>query len=42
MPHRRIYAIEHVNAHYADVASPVEIQEFWDKHGQLPGFRVGT
>jgi hypothetical protein len=23
-----IYAIEHVNAHIADVASPVELQEF--------------
>jgi hypothetical protein len=37
-----IYAIEHVNAYNADVASPVEIHEFWDKHGQLPGFAVGT
>jgi hypothetical protein len=37
-----IYAIEHVNACNADVASPVEIQEFWEQHGQLPGFAVGT
>jgi hypothetical protein len=37
-----IYAIENVNAHNADVASPIEIQEFWQKHGQLPGFAVGT
>jgi hypothetical protein len=37
-----IYAIEQVNAYNADVASPVEIQEFWEKHGQLPGFAVGT
>jgi hypothetical protein len=31
-----------VKAYNADVASPVEIQEFWNKHGQLPGFVVGT
>jgi hypothetical protein len=37
-----IYAIEHVNAFNADVASPVEVQEFWEKHGALPGFAVGT
>ena len=38
----KIYAIEHVNAHNADVASPTEIQEFWEKEGSLPGFAVGT
>jgi hypothetical protein len=27
-----IYAIEHVNAYNTDVASPVEVQEFWEKH----------
>ena len=37
-----LYAIEHVNAHNADVASPVAVQEFWEKHGALPGFAVGT
>lgn len=37
-----IYAIAHVNAHYADVASPVEVQEFWEKHGALPGFAAGS
>ncbi len=25
-----------------DVASPVEVQEFWEKHGSLPGVAVGT
>jgi hypothetical protein len=37
-----VYAIEHVNARNADVASPVEVQELWDKRGQLPGFAAGT
>jgi len=37
-----IYAIEHVNAYNADVASPIAVQEFWEKHGELPGFAVGT
>jgi hypothetical protein len=37
-----VYAIEHRNAFNADVASPVEVQEFWEKHGALPGFAVGT
>ena len=37
-----IYAIENVNAYNADVASPVEVQEFWEKHGELPGFALGT
>jgi hypothetical protein len=37
-----LYAIEHVNAHNADVASRVEVQEFWEKHGELPGFAAGT
>jgi hypothetical protein len=32
-----IYAIEHVNAYNADVTSPAEVQEFWEKHGELPG-----
>lgn len=37
-----MYAIEYRNAHNADVASPAEVQEFWEKHGSLPGFAVGT
>jgi hypothetical protein len=37
-----IYAINHVNAYNADVASPVDVQEFWKKHGELPGFAAGT
>jgi hypothetical protein len=37
-----IYAIELVNAYNADVASPVDVQEFWKKHGELPGFAAGT
>ena len=37
-----IYAIEHVNAYNADVASQVEVQEFWKRHGELPGFAAGT
>jgi len=31
-----------VNAYNADVASPIEVQEFWEKHGALPGFALGT
>ena len=37
-----IYAIEHVYAYNADVASPVDVQEFWKKHGELPAFAAGT
>ena len=37
-----IYAIEHVNAYIADVASPADVQEFWTKHGELPGFAAGS
>jgi hypothetical protein len=37
-----IYAIEYVNAYNADVAPPVDVQEFWKKHGELPGFAAGT
>ena len=40
--YRRDLRIEHVNAYNADVASPVEVEEFWAKHGALPGFAVGT
>lgn len=37
-----IFAIESVNAYNADVAAPVEVQEFWKYYGQLPGFAAGT
>jgi hypothetical protein len=37
-----VYAIEHVNAYNADVASPAEVQDFWEQHGELPGFAIGT
>jgi hypothetical protein len=37
-----IYAIEHVNAFIADVASPADVQEFWKKHDEFPGFAAGT
>ena len=33
-----VYAIEHVNAFNEDVASPQHVQDFWEKHGALPGF----
>jgi hypothetical protein len=37
-----LYGIEVSHEANADVASPPDVQEFWDKHGQLPGFAVGT
>jgi hypothetical protein len=37
-----IYAIEHVHAFNQDVAFPVEVQQFWEQHGVLPGFAAGT
>jgi hypothetical protein len=37
-----IYAIEHVNAYNADVATQVDMEKFWRKHGELPGFAAGT
>lgn len=37
-----IYAIEHENPFNADVASPVEVNEHWERHGTLPGFALGT
>ena len=40
--HDAMYAIENVNAYNVDVASPVDVQEFWEKHGELPGFAVGA
>ena len=37
-----IYGIEADHAVNQDVAAPVEVQQFWDDHGQLPGFAVGS
>ena len=37
-----LFAIESTNEFNLDVAAPVEVQEFWDEHGQLPGFAVGS
>ena len=37
-----IYAIEHADSYNADVASQGEVQEFWERHGELPGFAAGT
>ena len=37
-----IYGIEADHAANQDVAAPVEVQQFWDDHGQLPGFAVGS
>lgn len=37
-----MYAIEHEHTSDADVATPIEIQEFWQQHGALPGFAIGT
>jgi hypothetical protein len=37
-----IYGIEEGHAANQDVAAPVEVQKFWDDHGQLPGFAAGS
>ena len=37
-----VYAIEHGHASNADVASPAAVQEFWERHGELPGFAIGS
>ena len=37
-----IYRVESEHAFNMDVASPVDVQEFWERHGALPGFAVGT
>jgi hypothetical protein len=37
-----IFAIEHEHASNADVATPVDIEEFWQRNGALPGFAIGT
>lgn len=38
----QIYAIESTNEFNQDVASPADVQEFWDRHGELPGFAIGS
>lgn len=37
-----IYAIESRHAANADVATPVGVQQFWDRHKSLPGFAMGS
>ena len=37
-----IFAIEVKNEFNADVATPADVQEFWDATGHLPGFALGT
>lgn len=37
-----IYGIEAGHDANQDVAAPVDVQRFWDEHGQLPGFAVGS
>jgi len=34
--HLRNRVCEHL--YNADIASPVEVQQFWEKYGELPGF----
>ena len=35
-----IFGIEFDHDANQYVASPTDVQEFWDEHGQLPGFAV--
>jgi hypothetical protein len=37
-----IYRVESQHAFNMDVASPQDVQEFWERHSQLPGFALGT
>jgi hypothetical protein len=37
-----IYGVELGHDVNQDVAAPTEVQQFWDDHGQLPGFAVGS
>ena len=37
-----IFAVESSHEANQDVAAPTEVQDFWDQHGQLPGFAVGS
>jgi hypothetical protein len=37
-----IYSTEADDPFNQDVAAPLEVQQFWEAHGRLPGFAVGT
>lgn len=37
-----IYAIESRHAANADVATPMGVMQFWDRHESLPGFAIGS
>ena len=37
-----IFGIEADHDANQDVAAPAEVQQFWDDHGQLPGFARGS
>jgi hypothetical protein len=37
-----IFRVEVQHEWNQDVAAPGDVQEFWDRHGQLPGFALGT
>lgn len=37
-----IYGVELSHDVNQDVAAPTEVQQFWDDHGQLPGFAVSS
>jgi hypothetical protein len=37
-----IYGTEAADPAKQDVAAPESVQQFWDEHGQLSGFAVGS
>lgn len=37
-----IFDAESASEFNADVATPQDVQDFWDHHGSLPGFALGT
>lgn len=37
-----IYAIESRHVANADVATPIDVQQFWDRHESLPGFAINS
>ncbi len=37
-----IFGVEVSHNANQDVAAPADVQAFWDEHGALPGFAVGT
>ena len=37
-----IYRVGSQHVFNQDVASPVDVQEFWERHDALPGFAVGS